>query len=177
MSLLKLPILFSRMPREFNRFREFERMPNGRYRFPRALRMIAHEYIRICIYTHRDMMQMRTYCNDLRREMGRLQRFRGQYTRQRAEILRLRVLVRSLRNQSANLRKIREQKMLIGVQRERISHMQNTMRDMRHTRSSLYRDWRETHSRCSRLTSENVCLKTDLELVKSQMIALQSMRS
>ena len=153
--------------------REYERMPNGRYRYPRSLQNIAREYTRIRIYQHRDMLTMRTYCYDMQRELNRLQRWRGQYRRQQREIIRLRTIIRQLRDRRGNLSTIRQQKTQIDNYQRQLASMQTTMQSMRRTRSVLYRDWRRTHSRCSDLERANLRLMSDIELAQSQLLAVQ----
>ena len=152
---------------------EFERMPNGRYRYPRKLSTLALEFSRIQIYRHRDVMDMRTYCLDVRRELNRVQKYRGQYHRQRAEISRLRLLVRSLRDQRSNVALIKQQKAQLEAQKSRIVLLQKTMQEMRQSRCRLYRDWQSTHSRCSELQKTCAFLQSECELARSQTIAIK----
>ena len=143
-------------------------------RYPRTLQQLARDYMRIRIYRHQDVLQMRTYCRDVRRELGRLCRFRSQYRRQRGEILRLRMLVHQLKSHRRNLGIIRYQKSQLEAQRVRIIQMQNRMRDMRRSRCLLHRDWRFARQQHSQMKSQILDLTTEVELLRSQLtLALQ----
>ena len=153
--------------------RHYERMSNFRYRYPRSLRTLAHEYVRVQVYRYREWLDMTTVVRDLRRELGRVERHRRQYHRQQREILRLRLIVRSLKDERGNVSLIKKQSKELEVQRSRIRSMEKTLRDLRHHRSSLYRDWRSTHKKCSELTQLTLSLKSENENMQSQLIAIK----
>ena len=141
-------------------------------RYPRSLQTLAVEYARIRIYRAKDVMYMRNYCHDLRTEMNRLVKYKSTYRRQRAEILRLRLLVRSLKEHQANVARLQRSKVQIDDQKNRIESLEKNVKDMRHARCQMYRDWRDTHSRCSKLMTENSNLQEELEEIKNRNVSI-----
>lgn len=150
-----------------NRTRNFRA---GRY--PRSLQTLAAEYARIRIYRANDIAYMRNYCYDMRVEMNRLVKYKSTYKRQRAEILRLRLLVRALREHRANVVRLQRSRVQIKEQKSRIESLEKNVSDMRHARCQMYRDWRDTHSRCSKLMTENSNLQEELEEVRNKNVSI-----
>ena len=144
----------------------------GAGRYPRSLQTLALEYTRIRIWRARDMMYMRTYCHDVRAELNRCAKYRRQYHRQQREILRLRLVIRSLREHKANVVRLRLQNEQLAVQKRRLETVERELKDKRRSRCLMYRDWRDTHSKCSQLISENKSLQTEVDELRKSSVAL-----
>lgn len=144
----------------------------GAGRYPRSLQTLALEYTRIRIWRARDMMYMRTYCHDVRAELNRCAKYRRQYHRQQKEILRLRLVVRSLREHRANVVRLRLQNEQMAVQKRRLETVERELRNFRRSRCQQYRDWRDAHSKCSKLMTENKLLQSEVEELRKSSIAI-----
>ena len=144
----------------------------GAGRYPRSLQALALEYTRIRIWRARDMMYMKTYCHDVRTELGRCAKYRKQYHRQQKEILRLRLVVRSLREHRANVVRLRLQNEQLAVQKRRLETVERELREKRRSRCQMYRDWRDTHSRCSKLVSENKLLQAEVDELRKSSVSI-----
>ena len=141
-------------------------------RYPRSLQTIAAEYTRIRIYRAKDVMYMRTYCRDMKNELDRMIKYKRVYRGQRAEIIRLRLLVRSLQQHRSNVIKLDQQESKLKEQKNLIASLQKNIDELRRSRCQMYRDWRDTHSKCSKLMHENDNLREEVEDSRNKNISV-----